>query len=296
MKVVLTHIGNSTLPFFLEYCFYQYRLFNTDIETIFLVNNLNLKNDIFQKYNIKPYPIEDYPNTKINEFFKYYNYDKENFWTVTTTRLFYIESFLEKEGIEDVYHFENDVLIYHDIKENHYLTKQTFKNIAITTGGPDKNMTGFMYIKNYNSIKMMNDFFIDSLKKLQITGLIRKYGMDMVHEMSLMKVYDIETDSDKMDNFPSLHVGESSKHLNIFNSFYDPATWGQYIGGTNTRGPGATPQDHYIGKWLKNNNNWVVDFEIVGGKKIPYFKIKNNIYKINNLHIHSKQLKKYISK
>jgi len=296
INLVLFHSG-APLPEFIEYNFKQIRIFNPNIRIYFLTDKNLLSNFLFDEYNILAIDKDLFYSDKIKQFEMFFNYGSDNFWTLAATRLIYIENFLKSYSLyTDVYHFENDVLLYYNLEEHHEKFKKFYENIAITTGGPDKSMTGFMFIKNYESISKMTQFFIDILKTHGIQGTINKYHMDMVHEMSLMKFYGVENGDKYLSNLPILPFGDFSEHFQDFNSIFDPATWGQFVGGTRNEGPGAKPQDHYIGTMLKNNPQYSVIFNEENGLKIPYFSYEDKLVKLNNLHIHSKNLKLYISK
>lgn len=294
INLVMFHSGNY-LPDFLDYNFNQIRLFNPNINIYFLTD-LNLISDtIFKKYDIISLDKNEFYSDKIKKFESCFNYSSNDFWTLAATRLIYIENFLDKYNLENVYHFENDVLLYYKLEEHHNKFINLYKNIAITTGGPDKSMTGFMFIKNFKSMSMLTDFFVDTLQTYGIYGTIRKYSMDMVNEMSLMKFYGVEKGEDFICNLPILPFGDYSEHFSDFNSIFDPASWGQFVGGTRVEGPGAKPLDHYIGVLLTKNTSWNVIWQIENDLKIPYFNKDGELFRINNLHIHSKNLKKYIS-
>jgi hypothetical protein len=119
--------------------------------------------------------------------------------------------------------------------------------------------------------------------------------MDMIHEMSLMRAYSKDYPED-LQHLPILPFGEFSKNYEVFNSIFDPASWGQYVGGTTDGIPGAKPSDHYIGRLLQNNPDYTVIWkEDDQNRKIPYFDYQEKQVRINNLHIHSKNLHKYLS-
>lgn len=295
INLVLFHSGDI-LPNFIEYTFKQVRFFNPDINVYFLTDTHLLKNSLYEKYNIKTLDKKNFYSDKISEFESYFNYNSNNFWTLAATRLIYLENFLKKNDLSNVYHFENDILLYYNLFEHHDKFKTFYKNIAITTGGPDKSMTGFMFIKNSVSLSLLTQYFIDILKKYGINGTINKYKMDMVNEMSLMKFYGIDKGLEYISNLPILPSGEYSEHFEHFDSLFDPASWGQFVGGTRIEGPGAKPQDHYIGVKLRENLNWFIEWKNIDNLRIPYLNINGNLIKINNLHIHSKNLYKYISK
>ena len=87
-----------------------------------------------------------------------------------------------------------------------------------------------------------------------------------------------------------------SMHFDQFNSIFDAAAIGQFLGGNNPIHQGAhvgfinesclfNPANmQYI--WLKDKKN----------RKVPYVELLGKQYRINNLHIHSKKLKAFSSK
>jgi hypothetical protein len=113
--------------------------------------------------------------------------------------------------------------------------------------------------------------------------------------MTLMRVYASDADS-KLRPFPTMPVPPMNYKLDDFGSLFDPASWGQYVGGTRSEGPGATPQDHYIGTWIKGlpevRLTWIYQDHL----RIPCLIYGDMGYRINNLHIHSKNLHLYTSK
>ena len=292
MDTVMFHTGIE-LPEFLEYTFRQFRLFNYT-NVYFLTDKKHLDNDIFKKYYIMAVNKDTFYSDKIRQFESLFNYGKGDFWTVTATRLIYIENFMKDMDLTDIYHFENDVLIYYDLKKHDEKFKKFYNNMAITIGGEIVAMTGFMFIKHYEVLAKMTQYFINLLSAYKVQGLINKYHIPMVNEMFLMRQFAIDYPV-LLRPLPTMSFGKFSENYSDFNSLFDPASYGQFVGGTRTEGPGAKPQDHYIGRWLKENPQidiiWKSDDK---GRGIPYLNYDNGI-KINNLHIHSKNLHKYMS-
>lgn len=293
MVIVMFHSGKE-LPVFLEYTFKQIRIFNPDVTIYFLTDCTFLCNPIFGKYNVLPILKNNYHSNKITQLESLYNHTSYDFWTITMTRLIYIENFLQASKLKNVYHFENDVLLYYDLNVYHRLFTNLYKTLSITTGGPDKAMTGFMFIKTWRALASMTQFFIDTLHKYGVKGTMAMYRMDMVNEMTLMRAYGKE--KSYLSNLPILPFGEFSKHYDRFNSIFDPASWGQFVGGTTNGIPGAKPTDHYIGQELLAHPEYTVIWKKDDKERnIPYFKFNGSEVKINNLHIHSKNLSKYMS-
>jgi hypothetical protein len=294
MDIVMFHSGD-VFPVFLEDNFKQLRLFNPDITVYFLTDKQWLGEEIFKTYNIIPINKDDYYSRKIDSFQVYYGYadkSKDNqFWVVTSLRLIYIENFMKSNKMRDVYHFENDVLLYTDIKELHSKFIKLYPHLAITVGGPDKCITGFMFIKSHLELEVMTQFFLDALMRLGKRRIVERYGMDMVNEMTMIRAYSKDY-PDRIQFLPILPFGEFSMNFNEFNSIFDPASWGQFIGGNiQEKKPGLKPEDHYIGQLLRRHP----EYTVIWKQGIPYFKYDGQEVKINNLHIHSKNLHSYIS-
>ena len=92
------------------------------------------------------------------------------------------------------------------------------------------------------------------------------------------------------DNIDNSIYNENFKE---FNSIFDGAAIGQYLGGVDPRNiPGNTcgfinetceiKYDKYTFKWVKKGDNY-----------LPYIEINSNLIPINNLHIHCKKLENF---
>jgi hypothetical protein len=298
LNLILFHSG-APLPTWLECTFKQIRLFNPNIDIHFITDKELLDDELFEKYNVLAYDKDPFYSKKIEKFENMYNWPK-GFWVITTTRFMYIENFLKEHDLTDVYLFENDILLYYDLRKFHSTFLRLYKHMAITPGGHDRNMTGFMFIKRWQEVEAMTSFFISTIKKNGLPALRKKYNTDMVHEMSLMKMYEVEKGIEYLTYLPILPFGSHSANYEEFNSVFDPASWGQYVGGTAEGIPGAKPANLYISQVLIDNP----DYDVIWKKdtndlNIPYFKYNDNYddheIKINNLHIHSKNLDKYVS-
>lgn len=300
MNIVLVHIDcddkdlycNRGLPIFMEDCIKQIRTFNDC--NLYLITDTHIDDIFLNKYNINLINISNVNLNKLNVFYNLFG--KDNFWAVAAARFYYIEWFMKDNNIENVIHIENDILLYHNVNDYEKIFEDTFNGMAITPGGPGKCMTGYFYIKNHKLLEHMNDYFIEIYQSNILGNLKRKYNIiSMINEQVLLFMYSKELGKDFLDYFPILPYGEHSYNYNQFSSLFDPASYGQYVGGDRIQGPGVKPDDHYIGQELINNPTYDIKFEYVNDLKIPYFYYNNEKTFINNLHIHSKNLYKYLS-
>lgn len=294
MTIVMFHSGKE-FPKYLEYTFRQLRLFNPNVTVYFLTDTQYLNLPLFEKYCITSVDKAQYFSIKVQALNNLYKRESSSFWMITTTRFVYIENFLLSKKLEEVYLFENDILLYFTIANYKKIFSYLYSNLAVTVAGPDKCTTGFMYIKNGQALQVMTDAFIRLLVRFGKKGVCHKFKLDMVNEMTLMRAFNVNTQGKGLATLPILPFGDWSVGYTEFNSIFDPASWGQYVGGTTDGIPGAKPEDHYIGQMLRQHPDYTVVWRETDKGRVPYFRYDTQEVKINNLHIHSKQLHKYVS-
>ncbi len=267
MNIILCHIGNSLPPHIWD-CVEQIRLFN-DSPT-YLILNKSAYNKKILEYDVTPIYIED-----IGE-----NSNTPNdFWGFTTKRLFLIEESMELYNITDVIHIENDVMLYTNINNIELKSE-----LALTICGDNIASAAFIFIKTYESLRRLNELIKIHIER---DGLSSNNS-----EMTIIKkIYD--NDNSIFTTLPTLPDGDKT--------LYDPATWGQFIGGI-PKSPSYKDYNlinklshHYIGVALQNKK-YELEFKFVDGLKKPFVIDGDREVPLNNLHIHSKQLFKYKSK
>jgi hypothetical protein len=303
--LILTHVGVD-LPIYLEIFLKQLRDFNPNLDILFLVNHININNDIFIKFNVKTYPIEELHNNKINLFIQKFRmgdssshqkkiiYGGADYWCVAATRLFYLSEYVKRFNINSFFHFENDIMIYENIDKIKDIIKSNklYENcIAITRGTKNKIMTGFMYVDNSLLLSNMLDeitLYLDNRNNLMNSGI------DHINEMGLLHMYQLNN-SNILKHLPTFPNNKISEDFNFFNSLFDPATYGQILDGTPGDPGVSILPDSYISDEFLLDNSLKIIFDVVDGKNMPFLVINNKKIKINSLHIHSKRMEKFKS-
>ena len=92
-----------------------------------------------------------------------------------------------------------------------------------------------------------------------------------------------------------MRSGPYTNHFYLFNSLFDAAAFGQYLGGEDPRNGHSAPgfinescifnPSHFTYTWEEDDQ----------GRLVPYAHYKNEKVRINNLHIHSKNLAPFYS-
>ena len=208
-------------------------------------------------------------------------YGLNGFWSYTMQRFFIIESFCNDHNINEFVHIENDVVIYEDPAKIPFSKYYTNK-IGINPVGPKESSAAYMYCNNTALLVKLNNSFLDCLKLGERFKEVA--NTDMVNEMKMLCY--LEKKNGYLKYLPLFPEDDLSKMLG---GIFDSASWGQYVGGTpHGHKPGVKFAHHYLGM---KPNHYSVEWE--SGHKIPYVKcsVKCKLY---NLHIHSKELEKYV--
>ena len=210
----------------------------------------------------------EFKKIKLNSDFR------NGFWNNTSKRFFIIYEYMKINNIKNIIHIENDVLIYNNM--NYYFEEK----IYITMHSSQKCVPGIIYIPNYNLL----------------TKLINNYDYTKNDMYNLGKFFN--ENKDIVKTFPiiddSIDKNIYNENFKQFNSIFDAAAIGQYLGGIDSRNKNGDTigfinqtceikYNKYIFKWIKKDNYY-----------IPHIQIKNNLIPINNLHIHSKNLNDFL--
>ncbi len=297
INLIYCHIGNSFPDYFFNGLHQSLISQNNNISIYILTNQkfineiyrrifqFNLSSDILQ--NITIVPIEILNNSKIlNEFKNISSLDgnfRDGFWQHTTSRFIYIYEFISQFKLTNIFHIENDVMIYSDLQDifnslrNHNLNDK----IISVQDAPERSICSFVFIPN--EFEMLN-FLKESLELLREN----KY----LNDMNLMGMYK------NKNTFPDSPSHPLAKQLGIF----DGACIGQYLGGIDLRNTKLQMTNIYMNPTIGfinetstfKPNTCRFNFDNVKGKWIMN---KDNIeYPIHCLHIHSKQLFNFSSK
>ena len=219
----------------------------------------------------------------VNAFDLYTDFDNKSkldkqyrngFWNNASKRLFILNEYMKKYGVKNVIHLENDVLLYSDM--NYKLDEK----IYITMDAGNRCIPGIIYIPNYELFNKLIETYNYSRNDMENLSIFYANNRTIVNTFPIIDNSVVEKNmyNENFDNF---------------NSIFDGAAMGQYLGGVDPRNiPGDTTgfvnetcvikYDKYKFKWLKKGTYY-----------LPHIEINNNMILINNLHIHSKNLEQF---
>ena len=223
---------------------------------------------------------------------------EDGYWKYTLQRFIFLEAITKELSLTNVIHLENDVTIYEDLNA---LEDKLYKcypdSIAINPVDPNHAAGAFNYDHNLERLSFLNDLFIEWLQKGEDQNR-KELNIGMVTEMNFLNHFQ-KIHPDKIKYLPVLPENHHFENVDIFNSVFDGASWGQYVGGL--------PEIHgdqelrffptaWVGRELlqkKYDLIWKTDNL---GRRIPHvlnMETKKET-KINNLHVHCKKFKDFI--
>lgn len=203
------------------------------------------------------------------------------FWKLTSQRFFVIYEFMKKYNINNVLHIENDVLIYYNSDElEKYIDK---KYMYIPFDSYYRNIASIVFFSDINIFKQILDYYDFNKNDMENFALINK-------KTGLIKHFPIFK-QEYANNDEELFISSNS---NIFPFIFDAAAIGQYLGGVDPRNINGNTEGFVNETCVIKYNKYNFLFKIIDGIKKPYIIIDNKEIPIFNLHIHCKNLQKYI--
>ena len=279
MNFVLFHIGLS-FPAHIKQCVGNIKHFNPSSK-IYLLTDTHVVADEVECVDVRDF--SSYKILSSNIFISSYH---ATLFRNSLFRFFFINEFIKKRGLKNVIHFDNDVLVFEDYSK--HLAAFETSDIFITPHSPDEYVCGTLYVKD--NIDIICDYFASLIfKDEQALNSYAGQGF-MPNEMRLLSKLDQEKKC--FNKLPILPIGEFSHNFNKFKSLFDPSSYGQHIGGTPDKPEGgwvAAQCGHRAIDPLLTTRTVDVIFE----DKLPYVMFAGKQIKLNNLHIHSKELSKY---
>ncbi len=305
-SIVFIHLGQR-FPDYLLTAIDQARLFNPDCPIYVIVNQRAMQGRQALTKNGEIYVMaESLPQEPAHQLFKQRSkLDRTfrgGFWLYATERFFYLHELIKKYELSDVIHLESDVMLYREAEDllpplqAHYAGK-----IGATFDHNGRCIAGFFYVSEEAPIEKFTRFLSEKafLQYNDMEFLVafkeHEEGRWIEQLPIIMPAY--------VENHPLIspheHRGDPPgpfyNYFDEFQSIFDAAAIGQYIGGTdpknNAGGPGFINESCVFNPSYFQYE-WIVDEK---GRRFPVAIYQTQAYRINNLHVHCKNLKPFYS-
>lgn len=241
-------------------------LFDEFKNNIVLVNCDTLK----ESYNYRPNT--NYFDTKF----------RNGFWGLTSKRFFLIHSFMKQRNLTDVFHIENDVLLYHNCD---ILTPNIDRSrLCVPADSYNRSIASIIFIPTCDLLGSFLDSYVDKYNDMENLSYAQQIKPQLFDNFPIC--------IDLLDHNPVQKY--VTRDFKKFNMIFDAAAIGQYLGGVDPRNiPGDT-------KGFVNETCVIKydQFEFIwqqsGNFRRPFMKFDELSIPIFNLHIHSKNLAEFI--
>lgn len=302
-SLVFIHLGTN-VPSYLGYAVKQARLFNptcpiyllTDNEEI-LSGTINIDALVVSANSLKP-STDHYlfrQKTTLDKHFR------NGFWLNASERFLVLHDFMEQYNLENVFHLENDTLLYANLEELLPVFLKNYPHIGAVFDNDERCIPCFVYFAAASDAAKLSACFTrhatSGANDMVVLGCFKKESPSFIETLPIImpdyiEMIGLKSPSGHTTKTPALYAN----HINEFNSIFDAAALGQFLGGIDPRNgqskPGFINESCLFNpsllsfSWEKDPQNRTIPYAIFDGKK----------YKINTLHIHSKKLELFTSK
>lgn len=265
-KIVLVHSGNL-LPNYLSTCIYQAMLYGPEIH---LLVEKQFASEL-SRHEIKVTTIEDIAD---NDYFSFNlkGHDlsfRDNFWTRTTSRFLLLRNYARKHGLSNFWHIENDVLLFSKLNRYASTLDGIGSHMGLVIDAPNRCVPSIMWFKNIGILEELCGFLMNNPDRDDMSNLA------YFHNANGRRTCGLPTTP-------------SHKNFELFGSCFDGAAIGQFLGGTHQ---GGIKSKGFINETTHFNP---AEYEYTFVKGEPYIVSSCGLVKINNLHIHSKELQYFL--
>lgn len=296
--LVFVHLG-TTLPSYLEDAVWQASLFN-DPNEIYVIANQKALEQPHKFGGVHIIPAETLQATERHVAFrKNSTLDKdfrEAFWFYASERFLYLDDFMQQYDVKDLFHLESDNLLFVNLKDLLPIFQQKYPHIGAIFNNDWCCLPSFIYLAHKQAMAHLADLFAQTAGTgyldMQVIGLYRHRYRSLIEHLPIVP-------PSYKDFYPLINSygerpnnGEDySKHSELFQSLFDGNAFGQYLGGIDPRNGFSIP-GHVNESCVFNSSHLQYEFDIDSvGRLVPYALFKGERYRINNLHMHSKNLK-----
>ena len=239
--------------------------------------------NIFQERNIKVVAVEGFMPSYKEYKQSLTNTYRDGFWQLASYRFKILQTYMRHHRKQSIWHIENDVLVYKNLSD---FDLSNNKKILLTMDSTSRCIPGIMYIPNVETLDRCIDHFKDNLNDMENWG--RCYN-ELPYLVDTFPVFPTDTTTPELASI--------TKNYNQFNCIFDAAAIGQYLGGVDPRNAkGDTSgfvNETCLINYSKYNIIWKTDQ--TSNMIAPFLQVNSQDIPIVNLHIHCKDLKKFMN-
>lgn len=285
MNFIFFNIGKT--PKYLNYSINSILSLEKDARVIFC-SDTEIKKEGIEFLNSTSLEGFSEKKAQILKIFSNSEINQNPLWYSSILRVYVLNFVAKHLNLENFTHFDNDVLIYKNIenlKQKNYFNNQL---ISITKSDNNHLVFGFSYFPKIELIDNLCSYFDEILQNYSYFSDNYARGKNL-NEMRMLKIAESLN--------PNLFYILDSLPYNNNQILFDPSSYGQYFDGTHLKRGNHyfkrryVSTNHIVGREIKSNR-----IKPIFKNNTPYVEFENNKYDLVNLHIHSKNLRKFLNK
>ena len=283
---IFIHLGTEFFPDYVNTALEQCRKWNPTSQIYFVSSSVHKEKCTVP--GITCVFTEDIPHSDNHKLFlDINNLDtsfRNGFWKFTTERLFVLEDVCSMLGIGEFFHVENDNMVYFTAEDIKPTLRTHVKGIASPSLEKYRNSFGILYCNDIQMLKNLNTALIPCSVNEMTSGaaFFHMNPSTTFYLPSIPDLHDTLSESDRR---------RVSSSIQEFGGIFDPAQYGQWLGGIDPRNGESAP-------YIYSNPAAVITPDKFNYNKMTepsglsryYISQDNHQYPIYVLHIHSKQL------
>ncbi len=245
-------------------------------------NIVFLGNSDFEKENVTLINTKNISDEFLECFYdiNYFSDEKNQLWETSLARIFLIHNAAKNLKIDKFIHFDTDVLIYKPYES----LKPYFKEnrLNITPADENRLIFGYSFIDGTENLSLICEKVLEVLKNAKHYEDSYYFG-NKLNEMVILNIIYIE-------NPDLFHLLDTIPKLNT-EVIFDGMSYGQYLSGVDKKifSKKYLNEAHYSGRAMLERG-----FRPKYSNKGPYINFEETQIEIANLHIHKKNLKKFV--
>lgn len=313
--LIFTCLGTQAFSNYQSYIWQaleQARLMNPNISLVIILNKDAYVDSVVHKLNSTGATIAFIDelvksNALLQEFRRTYfergimkPNGNQNFVQYAVERLIAVYAYMNQTGLSNVFHMENDNMMYADL---HQLTVRMYEcnvSLAMPRVSVDQVVTSFVFIRNSQSIERFAEWSV-SIFRMGPEKAIQLLGTSWINDMSLgsryLQMFAASSEQSTKTGIFELPTRLYSRNesccicraSNQTSIIFDASVLGQYFGG-NFENPDAS---FWAPKRLMDPRGLALEWHSseFDDLKRPYIKGTQ----IMNIHVHSKRLERFSS-
>ena len=301
-SIIFVHVGDQ-IPEYTKTAIIQSRLFNPNARIILLGNKTGLSHlgPFENELKIELFNYEQIEKTDHHKSYQHLCRQKSKFWRYTSERFLYLDDLIDELSLENVFHLENDNMLYANLESLLPIFQKNYPGIGATFDNDDRCIAGFMWIKDKYAMSDLSKYFSKfanrRLNDMQIIGKYKnKFPIEKIDNLPIiMKEYVDDQPMISPHKHSTRRPKSYCKNSETFESIFDAAAIGQFLGGIDpihkNNDPGFINESCLFNPSILSFS-WEKDEE---GRLIPYASYSSKKYRIINLHIHCKRLYQFKS-